>query len=359
MRKIIHIDMDAFYASIEQRDNPELKGKPVAVGYSGARGVVAAASYEARKYGVRSAMPSQTAIKKCPHLIFVQSRFDVYRAVSKQIMEIFLDYTDKVEPLSLDEAYLDVTVNHKNIPSATIIAKEIKKRIKETTGLTASAGVSVNKFLAKIASDINKPDGICVITAEKAEKFVEELKIERFFGVGRVTAEKMHALGIRTGKDLKARSETELVKHFGKTGLIYYQNARAVDTREVNPDRVRKSIGAENTYLSDIDDIEELRRQMKFIADEVWHRAGKREFEARTVTLKIKFSDFKQITRSKTYEDGVNSFNMFWIAAESLLDHVGKDLIWEKKVRLLGLSLGNNREYKARQLIFDFLQDIG
>lgn len=346
--------MDAFYASIEQRDNPALRGKPVAVGYAGERGVVAAASYEARRYGVRSAMPSKTAFARCPNLIFTPARFDVYRDVSRQIMDIFLDYTDKVEPLSLDEAYLDVTENRINMPSATIIAREIKRRIKETTGLTASAGVSVNKFLAKIASDYDKPDGLFVVTAAEAEKFVEELKIEQFWGIGKVTADKMHRLGIHTGADLKRQSEAMLTRYFGKAGHIYYQNARAMDDREVKPDRIRKSIGAENTFQFDITDIAELEAQLREIAAEVWRRASKRDFYGRTVTLKVKYADFTQITRSRTLHDFVNDYNTFWHAGRELLS--GTDTS-EKGIRLMGLTISNIQEIElpeARQLELDF-----
>lgn len=338
MRKIIHIDMDAFYASIEQRDNPEFRGKPLAVGYPGERGVVAAASYEARKYGVRSAMASKTAWARCPHIIFVPARFDVYREVSAQIMEIFQDYTELVEPLSLDEAYLDVTNNHYDIPSATIIAREIKRRIRETTGLTASAGVSVNKFLAKIASDYRKPDGLFVVTDREAEAFVEQLPVEQFWGVGKVTAEKMHRLGIRTGADLKLRNEAELVWHFGKAGHTYYQNARAIDERRVTPDRIRKSIGAENTFLVDLDDMGELQSQLRIIAEEVWRRVSKRDFYGRTVTLKIKYADFTQITRSKTLAGFVNDFDLFWSTGKELLSIIDTS---EKKIRLMGLTISN------------------
>lgn len=259
--------MDAFYASIEQRDNPEFRGKPVAVGYSGRRGVVAAASYEARKYGVRSAMPSRTAIAKCPELIFAPPRFDVYRKVSNEIREIFLDYTDLVEPLSLDEAFLDITVNYKNIPSATLIVREIKLRIREQTGLTASAGVSVNKFLAKIASDFRKPDGLFVIKPEAAADFVANLEIERFFGIGKVTAEKMHRMGIHTGADLRTFDEQTLVASFGKAGHSYYRYARGIDNREVQPDRIRKSVGAESTFLEDIGTVEELAKELVTIRE--------------------------------------------------------------------------------------------
>ncbi|MDU1906442.1 MAG: DNA polymerase IV [Dysgonomonas sp.] len=353
MRKIIHIDMDAFYASIEQRDNPEYRGKPLAVGYSGDRGVVAAASYEARKYGVRSAMASKTAKRKCPHLIFVSARFDVYRSVSRQVMDIFLEYTDMVEPLSLDEAFLDVTENHKNIPYATQIAKDIKRKIFETTGLTASAGVSYNKFLAKIASDYNKPNGLFIIKPKQAEKFVENLAIEQFFGVGKVTANRMHQLGIKTGYDLKQKSEEQLVSVFGKAGHIYYLNARAIDEREVQPDRIRKSIGAESTFDRDIDSYEELAAELREIAEDVTNRVKKRDFQGRTVTLKVKFADFKIITRSKTFFFVVNDYeNLYDIGAELL-----KEVDITPKVRLLGLSIKNTDHSNWSgpvQLSFDF-----
>ena len=353
MRKIIHIDMDAFYASIEQRDHPEYRGKPLAVGYSGERGVVAAASYEARKFGVRSAMSSKVALSRCPQLIFVPGRHNVYRDVSNQIMEIFLEYTDIVEPLSLDEAYLDVTVNKKNMPSATIIARELKERIKDATGLTASAGVSINKFLAKIASDYKKPDGLFVITTKEAEAFVEGLKIEQFWGVGKVTAERMHRLGISTGADLKKFSEQELVNLFGKAGHLFYQNARAIDNREVQSDRIRKSIGAETTFQEDIQELEELKVRLKEVADEVWQRVSKRDFYGRTITLKIKYADFEQITRSKTMPWFVNDFNVFWQTAQNLLEIVDRT----KKIRLIGLTVSNTPEIEqpqAWQLEIDF-----
>lgn len=354
MRKIIHIDMDAFFASIEQRDFPQYRGKPLAVGYAGERGVVAAASYEARKYGVRSAMASKTALARCPHLIFVPGRHEVYKAVSNQIMEIFFDYTDLVEPLSIDEAYLDVTVNHKNMPSATLIAREIKERIKEVTGLTASAGVSINKFLAKIASDYKKPDGLFVITEKEAQPFVESLKIEQFWGVGKVTAEKMHRLGIHTGADLKRVSEKELVRHFGKGGYTYYLNARAIDERHVTPERIRKSIGSEVTFLTDFDSLEFLNTEMREIAEDVWKKTSRKEFYGRTVTLKIKYDDFEQITRSRTHLNFVRDFDLFWKTAEELLEIVD---ISHKKVRLLGLTISNAQEIeqpKVYQLRLDF-----
>ena len=353
-RKIIHIDMDAFYASIEQRDNPDYRGKPLAVGYAGERGVVAAASYEARRYGIHSAMSSKKALIKCPELIFVPSRFGAYKAVSEQIRNIFIDYTDLVEPLSLDEAYLDVTVNNMNIPSATIIAREIKQRIKETTGLTASAGVSINKFLAKIASDYKKPDGLFVVTDKEAEGFVETLKIEQFWGIGRVTAERMHRLGIYTGADLKKISEAQLVKYFGKAGHAYFFNARAIDNREVIPDRIRKSIGAENTFMTDLDDRPVLVDQLYAIADEVWKRVSKRNFYGRTVTLKVKYEDFELITRRRTLTEFINDFGLFWGNAKELFENIDINM---KKVRLIGLSVSNFNEIerpKTYQLKFDF-----
>ncbi len=354
MRKIIHIDMDAFFASVEQRDHPEYRGKPLAVGYPGERGVVAAASYEARRYGIHSAMPSKTALNRCPWLIFAPARFEVYKEVSQQIRDIFYSYTDLVEPLSLDEAYLDVTVNHINMPSATIIARQIKERIREQTGLTASAGVSVNKFLAKIASDYRKPDGLFVITDKEAEAFVEELRVEQFWGVGKATADKMHRLGIRTGADLKARSEAYLVSNFGKAGHIFYHFARGVDERRVEPNRIRKSIGAENTYMHDIDDRQELLARLREVADEVWRRASKREFYGRTVTLKVKYEDFEQITRSRTLPGFVNDFDLFWRTAQELLAGVDRG---GKKIRLMGLSVSNAEEIErpdVYQLEFDF-----
>ncbi|MGM0530843.1 MAG: DNA polymerase IV, partial [Bacteroidota bacterium] len=284
--------MDAFYASIEQRDNPELKGKPVAVGKGSERGVVSAASYEARKYGIHSAMSSKIARQKCPGLIFVPGRMDVYKAVSGEFMEIFFDYTDLVEPLSLDEAYLDVTKNKKNIQSATRIAKEIKERIYEETGLTASAGVSINKFLAKIASDYDKPDGLYVIRPEEAEKFIEALPVEKFHGVGSVTAEKMHHLGIHTGADLKQKPLTWLNKYFGKVGLHYYNISRAIDDREVNPERIRKSVGTERTFEKDLQTRFEIITALYHIEKELMRRMERSGSFGKTLTLKVKFSDF-------------------------------------------------------------------
>jgi len=345
--------MDAFYASIEQRDNEKLRGKPVAVGYSGARGVVAAASYEARRYGVRSAMPSKTALRKCPHLIFVPARFDVYKAVSKQIMDIFHEYTDLVEPLSLDEAFLDVTYNFKDISSATQVATEIKARILEETSLTASAGISFNKFLAKIASDYNKPNGLFVVKPKMAEAFVENLPIEQFFGVGKVTAKYMHQLGIKTGWDLKQKTEESLVGLFGKAGHIYFLNVRAIDDRPVNPNRIRKSIGAEITFDRDIDSYADLYVELKEIAEDVIGRISRRSFIGRTITLKAKYANFKIITRSRTLAAPVMDMETLYSVGLELLN--GVDI--SGKVRLLGLSIKNSDSEAwndAVQLELDF-----
>jgi DNA polymerase-4 len=338
IRKIIHIDMDAFFASVEQRDNPEYRGKPIVVGGQGARGVVAAASYEARKYGIHSAMPSKTAIKKCPFLIFVRPRFEAYKQVSDQIREIFLEYTDLVEPLSLDEAYLDVTHHKKGKPSATLIAKEIKQRILEETGLTASAGISVNKFLAKIASDYRKPNGLFLIKPDEAEAFVENLPIEKFFGIGKVTAEKMHKMHIATGADLKKLSEYELIKHFGKQGIYYYHIARAIDTRQVEPERARKSVGAENTFTTDITDIQEMLQELEEIAKTLFDRIIKSNSFGKTLTLKVKFHDFKQITRSKTLSNEITNYEILWASS---LEIFNKTNLYGQKVRLFGLSVSN------------------
>jgi DNA polymerase-4 len=338
MRKIIHIDMDAFYASVEQRDNPELRGKAIAVGYGEARGVVSTASYEARKYGVHSAMPSLTAKNKCPGLIFVPPHFDVYHEVSMQIREIFLEYTDWVEPLSLDEAFLDVTVNHKNNPSATLIAKEIRQKIFETTSLTASAGVSINKFLAKIASDHNKPNGLFVVLPENAEQFVESLRIEQFFGVGKVTAKKMHDNGIFTGHDLKQRSEIALVRLFGKMGRELYLNARAIDHREVEPNRITKSISNETTFLADKDNRILLTVELYHLAKEVFGRMQDENFFGKTITIKIKYADFKTITRSKTLPHAISDFRPMWAVAREMMKQIDLSM---QPVRLIGFGVGN------------------
>lgn len=353
-RKIIHIDMDAFYASVEQRDHPELQGKPLAVGGAGARGVVASASYEARKFGVRSAVPSTTARRLCPDLLFVKARFEVYAQVSRQIREIFLDYTDLVEPLSLDEAYLDVTENKKGLKSATLLAQEIRRRIQEETQLTASAGVSFNKFLAKIASDVNKPNGIKVITPPEAQAFLDALPIEKFHGVGRVTAEKMKRLGILTGADLKNFSEIELVQRFGKVGAHYYRIVRAEDTRVVNPHRIRKSIGAERTFSEDLTDIGEMKDKLAYLAGVVFEYMKKSDNFGRTVTLKIKSAEFKLSTRSRTFSTEVTDLEKLINIVYELLDENREEVV---RVRLLGVSTSNlqkEHEGEGIQLKLEF-----
>ncbi|WP_328282495.1 DNA polymerase IV [Sphingomonas cremea] len=334
-RKIIHVDMDAFYASVEQRDNPELKGKPVAVG-GGHRGVVAAASYEARKFGVRSAMPSVTAKRRCPELVFVKPRFDVYRAVSQQIRTIFADYTDLIEPLSLDEAYLDVTEDRRGLGTARAIAEEIRARIKAETGLTASAGVSYCKFIAKLASDQNKPDGLCVIPPHKGAAFVAMLPVKRFHGVGPVTAAKMERLGIHTGSDLVQWPIEQLEAYFGSSGRWYWRIARGIDEREVKPDRPYKSVSAERTFDVDYSDPEDLRRELARVAGYAWQRIERSEVRGRTVTLKVKFADFTTVTRSKSFVSPVPDQAAFEAAGQTLLETL---LPVAKGIRLLGLGL--------------------
>lgn len=336
LRKIIHIDMDAFFASVEQRDFPELRGKPVAVGYAEARGVVAAASYEARAYGVRSAMPSVSARRRCPDLIFVPPRFEVYRAVSHQIRAIFSDYTPLIEPLSLDEAYLDVTKDLKGIGIATAIAEEIRARIRAETGLTASAGVSYNKFLAKLASDQNKPDGCCVVTPAKGPAFVAVLPVRRFHGVGPVTAGKMERLGIANGADLRACSLAFLQAHFGSSGAYYYRAARGEDDRPVRADRPYKSVGAERTFDSDLHSEAELAAQLTRIADAAWVRVTRAEVAGRTVTLKVRFQDFRTITRAHSVTPPVDDPARFLAIGMDLLRAL---LPAPKGIRLLGLTL--------------------
>ena len=345
-RKIIHIDMDAFFASVEQRDNPELRGKPVAVGGSRERGVVAAASYEARAFGVRSALPSVTAKRRCPDLIFVMPRFDIYKAVSLQIREIFAEYTPIIEPLSLDEAYLDVTENLKGIASATEIAEAIRAKIKKETSLTASAGVSYNKFLAKLASDQNKPDGLFVITPNMGPAFVENLPVEKFHGVGPATTAKMNWLGIATGLDLRAQALPFLQHHFGKSGAYYYWIARGVDERPVRADRVRKSIGAENTFASDLHTFETMRDALEPIIAKVWRHCQATCIQGRTVTLKVKFADFQQITRSKSFGDAIDSLADLETLSLGLLEPL---LPPKKGVRLLGISLSSLTQAQAAE----------
>jgi DNA polymerase-4 len=299
LRKIIHVDMDAFYASVEQRDNPDLRGKPVAVGGSRERGVVAAASYEARKFGVRSAMPSVTAKRQCPDLIFVKPRFEVYKAVSQQIREIFAEHTPIIEPLSLDEAYLDVTENLQGIPLARDVALAIRSRIKEVTGLNASAGISYNKFLAKLASDHRKPNGQYVITPEMGPAFVESLPVGKFHGIGPATSAKMNALGLYTGLDMRNQSLEFMRANFGKAGSYYYWISRGIDNREVRADRIRKSIGAENTFFTDLTEFEAMLSELQPL-DKVWRHCEEKGTRGRTVTLKVKFADFELISRSRT-----------------------------------------------------------
>ena len=337
LRKIIHVDMDAFFASVEQRDHPELRGLPVAVGGSGGRGVVASASYEARVFGVRSAMPSVTARRRCPDLVFVKPRFDAYREVSNQIRAIFADYTPHVEPLSLDEAYLDVTEDLKGIGVATAIAEEIRARIAEETGLTASAGVSYNKFLAKLASDQNKPDGLCVVTPARGPAFVAALPVKRFHGVGPVTAAKMARLGIETGADLRAQSLEWLRRHFGSSAEYYHDLARAVCHRQVRANRIRKSLGAEDTFLEDLTAAADLVAELDKISHTVWRRIGEKGgITGRTVTLKVKYQDFQIITRARSLDRPVAGREEFLDIGATLLRAL---LPPPKGIRLLGLTL--------------------
>lgn len=335
IRKIIHVDMDAFYASVEQMDHPELQGKPIAVGGSRERGVIAAASYEARRFGVRSAMPSLTAVKLCPELIFIHPRFDRYKEVSEKIRAIFYEYTDLVEPLSLDEAYLDVTENKLGYPSATILAEVIRGRIKNEVGLNASAGISINKFIAKIASDINKPNGQKTIPPDEVILFLEKLPIEKFFGIGKVTADKMKQHGIFTGKQLKERSRTYLEQYFGKSGAHFYEIVRGIQTSKVMPDRIRKSIAAERTFSKDLGNEQFMLDQLDRIAEELERRLVKANVKGKTVTLKLKYSDFTQQTRSKTVSHFIQRKEDFFpIVQELLMQEQPK-----QSVRLLGISI--------------------
>lgn len=356
-RKIIHVDMDAFYASVEQLDNPELRGKPIAVGGGGKRGVVSAASYEARKYGVRSAMSGVLAQKKCPHLIFVRPRFQRYTEISKRIREIFFEYTDLVEPLSLDEAYLDVTENKKGHLSATLLAEEIRKEIFKKTGLRASAGISINKFIAKVASDINKPNGQKTIPPEEVIEFLEELDIAKFYGVGKVTAAKMYNLGIFKGKDLKEKSLEFLTEHFKKSGGYYHNIVRGIHNSKVKTDRIRKSIAAERTFMDNLTSEIYMLEKLEGIAEELENRLKRSKISGKTVTLKIKYSDFSLQTRSKTLP--------YFVTDKSLLLETVKELLYQDKVknsvRLLGISVTNlntatreKEEVIDVQLKFDF-----
>ena len=346
-RKIIHVDMDAFYASVEQRDNPNLRGKPVAVGGSRQRGVVAAASYEARTFGVRSAMASSIAIRKCPDLIFVAPRFEVYKVVSAQIRAIFAQYTPLIEPLSLDEAYLDVTAHLNGLESATEVARRIKTDIRDATGLTASAGVSYNKFLAKLASDYNKPDGLYVIKPHQGPAFVETLKVGQFHGIGRVTAAKMNELNIFTGLDLRRQSEAFLCRHFGKAGHHYYGIARAIDERVVNPNRQRKSVGSETTFEQDLTEHADLSQALEPLIDSVWSYCDRTGIRGKTITLKIKYSNFTQITRSRSVLSVIDTKPLFSRIVLDLLESV---LPLSQGVRLLGVSLSSLQQQETSVL---------
>jgi len=363
IRKIIHVDMDAFYASVAQLDNPELRGKPIAVGGGGTRGVISAASYEARKFGVKSAMSGRLAIKLCPELIFVRTDFERYTEISKRVRQIFYEYTDLVEPLSLDEAYLDVTENKKGNPSASLIAQEIRQRIHKDLGLTASAGISINKFIAKVASDYNKPNGQKTVNPEEVLKFLEDLDIRKFYGVGKVTAEKMYQKGIFTGKDLKGKSAEYLEEHFGKSGKSYYYIVRGIHNSQVKPNRIRKSLAAERTFNENLSSEVFMLEKLDHIAEEVSKRLNKSKVSGKTVTLKIKYSDFTLQTRSKTLP--------YFISDKSIILDTAKNLLYQEKlnnsVRLLGISLSNlnteaSKAKKAKaiekpisvQLKFDF-----
>ena len=359
-RKIIHVDMDAFYASVEQHDDPQLRGKAVAVGGSSQRGVVAAASYEARKFGVKSAMSSVIAKRQCPHLIFVKPRSERYREISMRIRNIFFEYTDLVEPLSLDEAYLDVTENKKGNPSASLIAKEIRQKIFDKTGLTASAGISINKFIAKVASDYNKPNGQKTVNPEEVAAFLEDLEIRKFYGVGKVTAEKMYRFGIFTGKDLKEKPLDFLNENFGKSGQFFYDVVRGIHHSQVKPSRIRKSLGAERTFEENISSEVFMLERLENISEEIEKRLTKSKVAGKTVTLKIKYSDFTLQTRSRTLH--------YYISSKELILETAKQLLYQEKmkdsVRLLGISLSNlntekdedqkEKEEIAVQLKFDF-----
>lgn len=357
LHKIIHIDMDAFYASIEQRDNPELRGKPVIVGgHPDRRGVVATCSYEARRFGVHSAMPSRTALKLCPQGIFLPPRFDVYRAVSAQIMQIFRSYTDLVEPLSLDEAYLDVTENKRGQSSPGLAAREIKQQIYTQTHLTASVGVSFNKFIAKLASDYRKPDGLTVVTPTQAARFLEAIPINKFFGVGKVTEARLKQEGIITGADLKKRGEEELRNLFGERGTMLYRYVQGEDDRPVQPTRIRKSVGKETTLFEDIDDREQMLQILERLAGQVEQRLYDLDLQGKTVTLKLKWADFQQITRSVTLASPIQDARDMMVYVRQLLAALSGET---KQVRLLGVTisclsstgeLAGPPEYLARSL---------
>lgn len=347
IRKIIHIDMDAFFASVEQRDSPEYRNKPLIVGGEpDKRGVVAACSYEARKFGIHSAMPSATAYRLCPEAIFVRPRIDVYREVSDQLRAIFRCYTELVEPLSLDEAYLDVSESELFKGSATLIAKDIKAQIKHTTDLTASAGISYNKFLAKIASDMDKPDGIYLITPDQGPPFVEQLPIKKFYGIGKATEAKMQKLGIKSGADLKNWEKAHLVQHFGKVGTHYYNIARGVDNRPVQNTRERKSLGTERTYEHDLDKLDEITKNLHSLAEKTAISLQEKHLSAKTLTLKVKYDNFEQITRSFTAETYLQSIDDMLPLIPQLLE---KTDVGERKVRLLGVSVSNLIELDKKE----------
>lgn len=357
-RKIIHIDMDAFYASVEQRDNPELNGKPIAVGLEEERGVVTTASYEARKFGVHSAMPSLRARKMCPQIIFVTPRMEVYKEISMQVHDIFKRYTDTIEPISIDEAFLDVTQNKKKIPLAVNIAKEIKSAIWNELHLHASAGISYNKFLAKIASDFRKPDGLCTIHPSQALDFISKLRIEQFWGIGPKTAERMHLMGIHFGKDLQKCSKSLLAMEFGKVGLAYYDFAHGIDNRQVETVHIRKSIGVERTLEKDIKRTSAVIIELYHIVIELEERLKRHEFMGCTLTLKIKFNDFEQITRSITQQEELQTKAQILPLSKKLLKQVDYA---NHPIRLIGLAISNPKEdldeefpKKGRQLSFEF-----
>lgn len=350
LRKIIHVDMDAFFASVEQRDDPEIRGKPVAVGGESGRGVVAAASYEARKFGVRSAMPSARAVRLCPDLIFRKPRFEVYKSVSEQIRAIFRDYTPHVEPLSLDEAYLDVTEDLRGLGSATRIAEEIRRRIRAETGLTASAGVSYNKFLAKLASDQNKPDGLCVIRPGQGAEFVASLPVRRFHGVGPRGAEKMARLGIETGADLAARDLAFLRAHFGSFADYLFRAARGIDLRRVRANRPRKSVGGERTFFDNITDAEVLRDTLDQIGEVVWRRIEQADAHGRTVTLKLRYADFQTITRARSTAHAVADKAEFMRVGHALLAEL---MPLPQPIRLMGITLSALEREEVRETLRD------
>lgn len=357
VRKIIHIDMDAFYAAVEQRDFPAYRGKPLVVGGSpeGRGGVVATASYEARKFGIKSAMTSKKAQQLCPYAIFVRPRFDAYKEVSRKIREIFSRYTDLIEPLSLDEAYLDVTEDKLNIGSAIAVAEQIKQAIKDELNLTASAGVSINKFTAKIASDMNKPDGLTFIGPSKMEKFMEKLPVEKFYGVGKVTAEKMKRQGLHTGLDLKKQTEARLVQLFGKSGKFFYNIVRGIDNRLVQPHQEIKSISAEDTFSYDLDKGEELNDWLVQVAKSAFTRLQRYQIYGRTITLKIKFADFKQITRSTSFTVPINDFDQVLETSQTILAQTD---FGGKKVRLIGVGFSNFGEVKIRDKFDGYQQTL-